>query len=569
MKKLLLGSAGVMALIIAGPANAGDLILHKAPAKAEKIIAPLPPPPPVSQWELETGMRFWSSTGSIGAPNPLLNNPGNILASRLLYKDELGISGELFGRLDHVSGFFVKGNAGLGRITSGNMYDEDFPAGGAYSNTLQNNNTGHLAYGTVDVGYNLITAPGAKIGAFIGYNYFLQHVDTFGCTQLAGAATCVPTGVIPAFFNGISEDDAFSSFRIGLSTQVMLTDRFKLIVDAAYLPFVQFTGVDNHNARALIINESSSNGDGVQFEAVLEYALTDNLYVGVGGRYWAWNMHDGNAQFNFQAPPAQFNQPARYNSERYGVFAQASYHIGDVTPSAVRTAGLYKAPPMAWVPIWSGVYIGGQLGGGVGNDSWSDPFPSNFIRGRGIAGNIAGFGDSTHAAGPLAGGEIGYNFQLGRTVYGVELEASGADIRGENTCFSGLGGVNCQRVVNAIATLTGRVGYTWDRSLIYLKAGGAWSNTTYSINGNTNALALGTGSANVDAGGLAIGGGLEYALNSKWSSKLEYDYLWFGSQSASIPTVALVGTQSVKQSLNVFKAGVNYRPDWGLLMANH
>ena len=243
MKKFLLGTVTGVVLSAGGVAHAADL----------RPVLKAPPPPPQSWWEVETGTRVWFSNGNIGAPNPLFNNGGNVV-SRLLYKDEKAISGELFGRLDHSSGLFVKGNAGLGRITSGNMYDEDFPAGGAYSNTLQNDNKGHLAYGTIDVGYNFLTAPGAKVGAFAGYNYYLQHVDTFGCVQLAGANACTP-GTFPAFFNGISEDNSFSSLRIGLSGQFRLTDRLKLTADVAYLPWVNFQGVDNHNARSLIINE--------------------------------------------------------------------------------------------------------------------------------------------------------------------------------------------------------------------------------------------------------------------------------------------------------------------------
>ena len=249
------------------------------------------------------------------------------------------------------------------------------------------------------------------------------------------------------------------------------------------------------------------------------------------------------------------------------MFTQVSYHWGDVTPAAAALgrSGIYKAPPApVWVANWSGVYIGGHLGGGWGNDRWSDPFGNNFIPGGGIAGNIAGFGDLTHASGPLAGGQIGVNFQQGQVVYGIELDGSGADLRGENTCFSGLGGVNCQRVVNGLGSLTGRLGYSWDRSLLYVKGGGAWSNTTYSINANTGVLALGAGNTNVTAGGFTVGAGLEYALNAKWSSKLEYDYLNFAGHNVTFPAVAVIGAQAInaKQDLHVVKLGVNYKLDW-------
>ncbi|MGA7485537.1 MAG: hypothetical protein WBW74_01150 [Xanthobacteraceae bacterium] len=78
--------------------------------------------------------------------------------------------------------------------------------------------------------------------------------------------------------------------------------------------------------------------------------------------------------------------------------------------------------------------------------------------------NVAGFGDTTHAAGPLGGGQIRYNVQRGQWVLGVEAEASVAEVWGENTCFSGLVGLNCQRAVAARGAVTGRLGYAWDRA---------------------------------------------------------------------------------------------------------
>jgi hypothetical protein len=54
-------------------------------------------------------------------------------------------------------------------------------------------------------------------------------------------------------------------------------------------------------------------------------------------------------------------------------------------------------------------------------------------------------------------------------------------------------GVNCQRIVDSLGTLTGRAGFAWDRSLIYVKAGGAWTNSSYAIFGNTVGNSFGNG----------------------------------------------------------------------------
>ena len=531
------------------------------------VKAPLLPPPIRSDWEVETGARLWFSSGTIGAPQPLLNNP-EILASRLTYKDLDAISGETFARVDHASGWFVKGFLGAGKITRGNMYDEDFPAFVAYSNTLQSNNSGSIGYGTIDLGYTFLRAPGAKVGAFVGYNYYHQHVNTYGCTQLAGDAVCMPAGSFPSNFLGIAEDDRFNSLRVGLSSQVRLTDRLRLTADVAYLPLVDFKGQDDHNARELLLPEASSRGNGVMLEAVLDYAVTDAWNVGVGGRYWAWNMRTGTVAFNFlgSSEPA-FVEPARFNSERYGAFVQTSYRWGDTTPAASATRLPAKAPVVAAAMNWTGFYVGAHLGGGWSNDRWSDPFGSTPAGGGFF--NVAGFGDTTHATGPLGGGQIGFNLQSGQWVFGVEANASAVDLRGENTCFSGLGGINCERIVNALGTITGRVGYAWDRSLAYVKGGSAWTDTTYNLNGNTGVLTLGTGSTGLTAWGWTVGGGIEYALTNNWTVVLEYDHIEVPGATVPFPAVSVINAQdiSVRQWIDVVKLGVNYKFDWSPFLA--
>ena len=514
-----------------------------------------------SGWEVEAGARTWFSSGRIGAPQPLLNSP-ETLASRLTFTGLDAASGEVFARADHVGGLFLKGSLGAGGIGRGQLNDEDFPAAGAYSNTLSIA-SGHIAYGTADLGYAFLRTPGAKVGPFIGYSYSEEDINTFGCTQLAGAATCVAAAPFPANFLGISQDGHYDSLRLGLSSQFMLTDRLRLTADVAYLPVVNYTGLDSHNARELLLPETASKGDGVMLEAILGYDVTDTWNLGLGGRYWAWNTNTGTSTFNFLGYSPGVVEPARYTSERYGVFLQSSYRWGGTTPAAAPVLPVER--PMNW----TGFYAGGHLGGGWSDDRWADGFGSA-PSGLGAI-NIAGFGDSTHATGPLAGGQVGFDLQSGHAVFGVQADASLADLRGENTCFSGLGGVNCQRAINAIGTVTGRAGYAWDRALVYAKAGGALTNVTYSLNGNTNAVALGTGSSSGTAAGWTAGAGVEYALTDCWSTMLEYDYVDLSSTAVVFPTVAVLNAKSttVQQSINAAKLGLNYRFNIGPVVAKY
>ena len=147
---------------------------------------------------------------------------------------------------------------------------------------------------------------------------------------------------------------------------------------------------------------------------------------------------------------------------------------------------------------------------------------------------------------------------------GIQGDISAADLRGENTCFSGLGGINCQHIISAIGTVAGRVGFAWDRSLVYAKAGGAWTNTTYNLLGNTNALALGSGSTGLTSGGWVAGAGLEYALTNNWTTVVECDHIGVGSTTVPFPTMAVINAQNiaVKQSIDILKLGVNYKFAW-------
>jgi hypothetical protein len=204
-------------------------------------------PPLVSVWDTEVGLRYMYSSGKMQYD---LKAPGNTsqLNSRLTYTGLTANSGEAFGRFDHrPTGVFVKGYVGVGKITSGgNLRDEDFPpALNPYSSTNSNIANGTIRYGTIDLGYNLWTAPRSKLGGFVGYNYFYETATAFGCTQNAGNPNiCVPS--IASGVQVLSLTGKWQAMRVGLAGQAMLTDRIKLSAEAAYLPYVSLSGYDNH-----------------------------------------------------------------------------------------------------------------------------------------------------------------------------------------------------------------------------------------------------------------------------------------------------------------------------------
>jgi opacity protein-like surface antigen len=301
--------------------------------------------PPVQNWlagwDAEGGARYFGSWGrfqkDIG-PVTSAGLPSVTAVSRLTYAGMQTNSGELFGRIDSPWRVFVKGFIGTGANTGGQLNDEDFgvPLLGtyaAYSNT-NSSVSGTINYGAIDGGVNLLDTPSYKVGVFAGYFFFNQDMNAFGCQPLANI-NCIPN--VPATGSAIiSENDQWRAMRLGVAGETTLINRLRLNGDVAYLPVVNFSGVDTHffgntGAVASINPESASKGAGVQIEAMLSYFVTSQFSVGLGGRYWA--LWTNNGQINrttddgtpiTPTPPQAF----RATVEHAGVFLQGAYRFG-------------------------------------------------------------------------------------------------------------------------------------------------------------------------------------------------------------------------------------------------
>ena len=223
------------------------------------------------------------------------------------------------------------------------------------------------------------------------------------------------------------------------------------------------------------------------------------------------------------------------------------------------------ADPTATPFDWSGAYVGVHTGGALGLVDVEDPFGASI------------FGDTVRTPGMIAGAQLGYNWQYGSTVLGLETDASWADMDGTNTCFAFSGffiSANCRAHIDALGTLTGRLGWTLPfdaQTLVYGKAGLAWAHTK--VDATTNDW-FGTPTTRTEGirWGWTLGAGAERAVSSHWSLKAEYDFLAFdgdiatpisGFQTTPSPTpmLATVGSSSadVAQDLHQFKIGMNYR----------
>ena len=121
--------------------------------------------------------------------------------------------------------------------------------------------------------------------------------------------------------------------------------------------------------------------------------------------------------------------------------------------------------------------------------------------------------------------------------------------------------VTDQSKTKSLGSVTGRIGYAWDRFLGYVKAGGAWETDDYDgyITATGATLAVGSETRS----GWTVGVGGEYAFTDWFTAFAEYNYYDFGSSAVTFttPAGATVGNIDIDETKSVFKVGVNLK--WG------
>jgi len=208
-----------------------------------------------------------------------------------------------------------------------------------------------------------------------------------------------------------------------------------------------------------------------------------------------------------------------------------------------------KAPAMmAAVYDWSGFYVGANGGYGSSRNCWN-AVPVNAALGP------EGCHDAT---GGVAGGQIGYRWQAGTWVFGLEAQGDWADLKGSNTSLLFPGFVNTSKI-NAFGLFTGQIGYAVNNVLFYAKGGAAVTSNDYRINTLGGALAANT--SNDTRWGGTIGVGLEYGFAPNWSAGIEYDHLFLQDRTYAFntPAGALVGTDRIRQDVDLLTVRVNYK----------
>lgn len=218
-------------------------------------------------------------------------------------------------------------------------------------------------------------------------------------------------------------------------------------------------------------------------------------------------------------------------------------------------APYYKAPPAPTIFSWSGCYIGADVGGGFLRDEDRETF-----RATGAPSPFSPYPTNVSSPeGVKAGGFVGCNYQFaGGFVLGAEGDAEWANIKGGTADFVGTGlppdyyNTN----IDFQASARGRIGYAFDRMLVYATGGAAWAHITeHDVVGATGA-SLNTSTTQP---GWTVGGGLEYAFTDNLIARVEYRYSDFGTLSYSAAPVFPLFTENHKVTENAVRLGISYK----------
>jgi outer membrane immunogenic protein len=192
------------------------------------------------------------------------------------------------------------------------------------------------------------------------------------------------------------------------------------------------------------------------------------------------------------------------------------------------------APPPVFAPVpvftWTGFYAGFNAGYGFGTQDDRAPTvigvpagptaaSSLFVTGAGApAAGVVAFSNRNSNDGFVGGGQIGYNYQFtpgSGVVIGVEADAQYVDFGRNRNRFAATPGLNAGSLVfnpNGVSgldyfgTVRGRLGYAFDRTLVYGTGGFAYGS------GGGRQFGLPNSSTDSFQTGWAAGGGIEYAL---------------------------------------------------------
>jgi len=165
----------------------------------------------------------------------------------------------------------------------------------------------------------------------------------------------------------------------------------------------------------------------------------------------------------------------------------------------------------------------------------------------------------------LGGGQIGFNWQTGPLVLGVEVDGQWSgqqDTACVNSCTVNGGTIILAQKLNSFATARARIGYAANAWLWYVTGGAAWG----SVSNTVSFPPFGGFSFDQGKWGWVAGGGVETALWGNWTAKFEYLYMDLGGAAGAANFVVnpnfqivenVIGTTTFRD--HIFRVGLNYK----------
>jgi outer membrane immunogenic protein len=296
--------------------------------------------------------------------------------------------------------------------------------------------------------------------------------------------------------------------------------------------------------------------------------------------------------------------------------------VAEAADLAVRKAPPPPPPPPIW--SWTGFYIGAHVGAGWSRQALTTHDP--VCTGKLLDDDFDGFAcensdrGSHNAIGGLGGAQVGFNWQTGIIVFGVEAQYSWARLKGDHadsthlvlhegvdTDISDLFQINAQSrfstEIKGIGTIAARLGLVsgpQDRTMFYVKGGAAYAKEDFKERVNGSFLNLegeysgdsfegldvtalnftGDFKGSRSKWGWMFGAGVEWGLWDNWSAKIEYNYLDFSDKNVTFNGNVCVEkfsdegvdsfckpfsrTHKIDQDIQLIKFGLNYRfGPWG------
>jgi len=192
------------------------------------------------------------------------------------------------------------------------------------------------------------------------------------------------------------------------------------------------------------------------------------------------------------------------------------------------------AAPVAAAPAftWTGFYVGANAGYAWGTARLTDS------DGDSISGRFDG---------AIGGGQIGYNFQTGNVVFGVETDIQATGI--SRSFVDGEDSVKSE--IRYFGTVRGRLGMSFDNIMPYVTAGLAYANNKVTASDADFSL-----SRNKTHFGWTVGAGVEAALGNGWSVKGEYLYVDLQNKTYF---ANFDGGVRARSDFHIARIGLNYR----------